>query len=174
MIHALNQSNPVQGSVSAARSQRLLARGASALEFALVAPLAILVLFFSLEMGIVMWADASLEEAAGRVARIGQLGVPAGSTCEEAVRGTFEDRIGNWVYDKEKLHVDARLYHPGADNSDPNLDDPDYKPLCDAGGRGDMVIYRLGFDRPGFSGIMSWLGIQILRFERTVIIQNEP
>jgi len=149
-------------------------RGASALEFALVAPIAILVLFFSLEMGIVMWADSSLEAAATRIARIGQLGVPAGQTCEQAVRGIFEERMGSWVADTSRLRIDVKLYSPGGNNSLPDVDDPDYVPVCDAGSRGDIVIYRLGFDRPGFSGIMAWLGIQLLRFQRTVIIQNEP
>jgi hypothetical protein len=157
-----------------ARSKRLLVRGVTALEFALVAPLVILVLFFSLEMGIITWADASLEVTAARVSRIGQLGVPEGTTCNEAVRETFEKSVGNWVYDKSALRVDVRVYTPGANNESPDVDDPDYEPVCDAGSRGDMVIYRLGFDRPGFSGIMSWLGIQMLRFERSIIIQNEP
>lgn len=160
--------------VSWARSRRLLVRGVTALEFALVAPLAILVLFFSIEMGIMTWADATLEVTASRVSRIGQLGVPEGTTCNEAVRTAFEEGVGYWVPDKDKLHVDVRVYTPGAGNLPPSIDDPAYVPMCDAGKRGDMVIYRLGFDRPSFSGIMSWLGIQVLRFERTVIIQNEP
>ncbi|HEY9279806.1 MAG TPA: hypothetical protein VIP51_07010, partial [Eoetvoesiella sp.] len=91
-----------------------------------------------------------------------------------AVRGTFEDSVRMWVYDSGQLRVDARVYSPGGDNSAPDVDDPDYVPVCNTGDRGDMIIYRLGFDRPGFSGVMGWLGIQLLRFERTVIIQNEP
>lgn len=158
----------------APRAARLLVRGVTALEFALVAPLAILVLFFSLEMGIVMWADASLEGAASKIARIGQLGVPAGLTCDQAVRKVFEDRMGSWVYDAAQLRIDVKLYSPGGNNGLPDVDDPSYVPVCDAGTRGDIVIYRLGFDRPGFSGILNWLGIRLLRFERTVIIQNEP
>jgi hypothetical protein len=156
------------------RHERLLVRGVTALEFALVAPLVIVVLFFSLEMGIIMWADSALEAAAARVSRIGQLGVPAGVTCEQAVRGAFEARMSSWVYDESDLHVDATIYQPGASNELPDLDDDGYVPVCNTGGRGDMIIYRLGFDRPGFSGIMTWLGIPVLRFERTVVIQNEP
>jgi hypothetical protein len=158
----------------ASRRSGPLERGATALEFALVAPLIIVVLFFSLEMGIVMWADSSLEAAASRVARIGQLGVPAGLSCDEAVRGIFEKRMSNWVYDPSQLRIDVKLYNPGGNNNLPNLDDPSYVPVCDTGGRGDIVVYRLGFDRPGFSGILNWLGIKLLRFQRTVIIQNEP
>jgi hypothetical protein len=72
------------------------------------------------------------------------------------------------------LHVDATIYRPGASNELPDFDDDGYVPVCNTGGRGDMIIYRLGFDRPGFTGIMSWLGIPVLRFERTIVIQNEP
>lgn len=155
------------------RNPRLLSRGVAALEFAIVSPLVILVIFFSLEMGISMWADATLEVAASRVARLGQLGIPADKACTEAVRQVLEDTMSGWVSDKNALRVDARIYKPGELNV-VDMNDPNYKPICDAGGRGDMVIYRLGFERPSFSGIMSWLNISVLRFERTVIIQNEP
>lgn len=174
MIYNALHRPRLRSGAAASRATRLLVRGVTALEFALVAPLAILVLFFSLEMGIAMWADASLEAAASRVARIGQLGVPAGLTCDQAVRQVFEDRMGSWVYDAAQLRIDVKLYSPGGNNGLPNVDDPSYVPVCDAGTRGDIVIYRLGFDRPGFSGILNWLGIRLLRFERTVIIQNEP
>jgi Flp pilus assembly protein TadG len=161
-------------SVAAARGRRLLARGVTALEFAMVAPLAVLVLFFSLEMGIVSWVDASLEVTASRVSRIGQLGVPEGTDCTTAVRKVFEEGVGMWVSTESDLRVYVNTYSPGASNDLPDVNDPAYVPVCNAGTRGDMVIYRLGFKRPGFSGIMGWLGIQVLRFERTVIIQNEP
>jgi hypothetical protein len=163
-----------RGSAADRHYRRLLLRGVTALEFALVAPLVIVVIFFSLEMGIIMWADSALEAAAARVSRIGQLGVPADMTCEDAVRGTFESRMSSWVYNKNDLHVDATIYRPGASNELPDFDDDGYVPVCNTGGRGDMIIYRLGFDRPGFTGIMSWLGIPVLRFERTIVIQNEP
>ncbi|MYN13509.1 hypothetical protein GSY71_10215 [Pusillimonas sp. TS35] len=156
------------------RLRRLGERGASAMEFALVAPLAVLILFFSIEMGVVMLADATLEAAASRVSRIGQLGVPAGKTCEETVKATFENLMGNWVVGPSHLYVDARVYQPGQNNDFPSVDDPDYVPTCDAGNRGDLVLYRLGFDNTGFSGIMTWLGIRVLKFERRIVIQNEP
>lgn len=160
--------------VMTACRRRLLARGVSALEFALVAPLVILVVFFSLEVGIMMWADASLETTAMQVSRIGQLGVPEGKTCEQEVRGMLEQKMGRWVYDPSSLRVDVRIYTPGEDISLPDPDDEDYQPVCDTGSRGDMVIYRLSFDRPGFTGVMAMLGTSVFRIERTVIIQNEP
>ncbi|NYT61730.1 pilus assembly protein [Alcaligenaceae bacterium] len=159
---------------SLTHSQRWWVRGVTALEFALVAPLAILVLFFSIEMGIMTWADATLEVAASRISRTGQLGVFAKEDCTVAVRRLFEESMAGWVGNKKSLRVDVLVYTPGAANQLPDVDDEKYEPECNAGDRGDMVMYRLGFDRPGFSGILSWLGIRLLRFERTVIIQNEP
>lgn len=163
----------LMGSSAQARRRRLLSRGVTALEFAIVSPLVILVIFFALEMGISMWADATLEVAASRVTRLGQIGIPADQACKDAVREILEDTMGGWVPDKNALYADVRVYGPGELN-EVDMNDDSYVPICDAGGRGDMVIYRLGFERPSFTGIMSWLDISVLRFARTVIIQNEP
>ncbi|MFA5521477.1 MAG: TadE family protein [Castellaniella sp.] len=162
------------GNATAARARRLLERGVTALEFAIVAPLVILLLFFSLEMGLAMWADATLEVAAMRISRIAQLGVPEGTSCTQAVRNVLERHVGFWVRDRGTLRADMTIYTPGIDPSLPDFDDDEYEPVCDAGGRGDMIIFRLGFDRPAFTGIMGMFGVDIMRYERTAIIQNEP
>jgi len=154
--------------------RRRLARGVSALEFALVSPLVIFVLFFSLEMGFDMWVDSTLESAASKVSRLGQLGIPEGTDCDTEVRRIFADNMFGWVASPDDLQVDVRIYTPGAGNTPPNIDDPDYKPVCDAGGRGDIVIYRLGFDKPSFTGMLGALGLNVMRYQRAVIIQNEP
>lgn len=163
---------PVRANMPA-RQRRLLSRGVTALEFALVSPIAILVIFFALEIGIMTWADATLEVTSARISRMGQLGKFTGEDCTEAVRKTLDEGIGYWVQDKTALSVDVRLYEPG-DPPAPAPGDDGYQPECNAGDRGDMVIYRLSFDRPSFTGIISWLNISMLRFERTIIIQNEP
>ncbi len=160
--------------VFAARSRRLLERGVTALEFAIVSPLVILLLFFSLEMGLAMWVDSTLEVAAMRISRIAQLGVPEGESCTQAVRNVLERHVGFWVKDKATLRADVSLYSPGVPAVLPDIDDEEYAPVCDAGGRGDMVIFRLGFDRPAFTGVMGFFGVNIMRYERTAIIQNEP
>ncbi|MDN5844253.1 MAG: pilus assembly protein [Alcaligenaceae bacterium] len=154
----------------AARAGRVrwLSRGVAALEFAIVSPLVILVIFFSLEIGIALWADATLEVAASRVSRLGQLGVEGDCTTE--VRKVLEDTMGPWVTSMDELKIDVRLYHPGEP-----AEDVDWSaPVCNAGDRGDMVIYHIAFDRPSFTGILSWLDIPLLEFRRTVLIQNEP
>lgn len=147
---------------------RRLNRGVAALEFAIVSPLVIVVIFLSLEIGIALWADATLEVAATRVSRLGQLGVEG--DCTTAVREVLEDTMKPWVTSTDDLKIDVRLYHPGEPPEDIDLGEP----VCDAGDRGDMVIYHIAFDRPSFTGILGWMDLPLLEYRRTVLIQNEP
>lgn len=146
--------------------------GVTALEYAIIAPLLFGIIFVAIEVTIILFADASLETAAHRVTRIGKLGVPEGMDCETAVRKELERNLSRWVSSLADLRIDVKLYEPGMPFGD--VDDPNYEPVCDAGERGDMVVYRMGFDRPGITGFISWLGIDMMRFERIVLIQNEP
>lgn len=158
------------------RSKRTLGseqRGASAVEFALVAPLLFAVLFVAIEVIVILFADATLEATANRVTRIGKIGVPEGQSCDDAVRSEVERSLAGWARGGD-VRLDAVVYRPGTDPVFGDVDDEGYEPICNTGGRGDIVLYRLGFDRPGLTGILSWLGIRIVRLERTVAIQNEP
>lgn len=146
-------------------------RGAVALEYALVAPLLFAVLLLSIEFVVMMLADSRLDAASSQVARLGRLGIQGG--CEQAVQNVLRETLDGWVR-AEDIRADVKIYTPGEDNQFGNVDDADYQPVCDAGDRGDMVIYRLGFDRPALTGIASWMGLDTFRFERTVLIQNEP
>jgi len=147
-------------------------RGVAALEYAIVAPLLFGVIFVAVETTVMLFADSALETAANRVTRIGKLGVPEGMDCETAVRAEMERVLSRWVASPADLRIDVKVYEPGMPFDD--VDDESYVPVCDAGDRGDMVVYRLGFDRPGLTGFVTWLGGDILRFERIVLIQNEP
>lgn len=149
-------------------------RGASALEFALVAPLLFAVLFVAIEVIVIQFADATLEATANRVTRIGKIGVPEGQTCDQAVREEVERSLSPWARGGD-VRLDVKLYEPGSSgNWFDDIDDEGYEPICNAGDRGDIVMYRLGFDHPRLTGILSWIGIDIVRLERSVIIQNEP
>lgn len=156
---------------------RTLARdraGVTALEFALVAPLVFAVLFVAIEVAVIMLADAHLDIAANQVARQGRLGFPAGFDCRQAISDVMNRTLSGWIAE-DSLIINAKLYTPGQSYSfaDPT-NDQNYKPECNTGQRGDMVVYRLGFTRPGLTGFVSWLSRERLRFERVVLIQNEP
>ncbi|MFA7439223.1 TadE/TadG family type IV pilus assembly protein [Castellaniella sp.] len=154
-------------------------RGATALEFAIVAPLVFVVIFLSLEIAFMLVADATLDQAASRIARHSKVVERDDSfqeqQCHDMVMGILEDTLSVWS-DRRGLYAEAKLYKPGEDNSFKNKDDPDYrdKIVCDLGNAGDMVVFRLGFERPGLTGLISLMGLRVLQFERTVIIQNEP
>jgi hypothetical protein len=161
------------GSVARARRHRLAQRGVTALEFALVAPAAILVLFFAIEMGIMMMADATLGRVANDIARQGQTNRLDNSDCTRSVRSLLSAGMSSWVFNDDDLFVDVRVYEPGRYTKLP-VNDPNYQAQCNIGGRNALMIYRLGFSSPGFSGVLSWLNIKIMRFERSIIVQNEP
>ncbi|WP_323011636.1 TadE/TadG family type IV pilus assembly protein [Castellaniella sp.] len=155
-------------------------KGVTALEFAIVAPLIFIVIFLSLEVAVMLIADATLDRAASRVVRqakvleLNEVKLED-DDCRQWVMNIMEDALSIWT-DAKNLHADAKVYKPGIDNSFKDINDPDYKDkiICDLGNAGDMVVFRLGFERPGLTGLISLMGLDFFRFERTVIVQNEP
>lgn len=146
-------------------------RGITALEYALVAPLLFAVIFLAIEVAFIMLADAHLDVAANRVARMGRIGITG--DCQQAVNKVMTDTLSSWISSDSKVYAEAKVYTPGADNAFSDAYDANYTPVCDTGGRSSMVIYRLGFDRPGLTGFIYWLGLSRARFERVILIQNE-
>lgn len=146
-------------------------RGVTALEFALVAPTAILVLLFALETGIWMMADATLTRVTGAIARDMQLyrGPAGGQNCNNRIRTQLVDGMRFWVRDTSLFKVSSTVY-PASTTSG----DPDAAILCDTGGRGALIVYTVGFERPSFTGVLGLLGFRFLTFERGFLIQNEP
>lgn len=146
-------------------------QGVSALEYALAAPLLFAVIFVAIEVAFIMLADAHLDVAANRVARLGRIGITG--ECQLAVNKVMNETLSGWISADSNVYAEAKVYTPGGDNAFGDAYDENYIPVCDSGGRGDMVIYRLGFDRPGLTGFIFWLGLSKVRFERVVLIQNE-
>ena len=144
-------------------------RGAAAVEYAIIAPLFFLVLFMSLEVTFALLGDATLERTASQITRKGK--VEFRGDCGNDVMGMLHDGVSFWA-NTDNLRADVKVYRPGEDNT--FVDDDVYTPICDAGGRGDMVIYRLGFDKPAMTGIFGLFGLHFFQYERLVLIQNEP
>lgn len=144
-------------------------RGVAAIEYAIVAPLFFLVLFMSVEITFALLGDATLERAASQITRTGKVGIRG--DCEDTVFNMLKDRVSFWA-DTKNLRADVKVYQPGVEYH--FVDDDTYEPVCDAGGRGDMVLYRLGFDKPAMTGIFAMFGLNFFRYERIVLIQNEP
>lgn len=156
------------------RALRARQQGVAAIEFAIVAPLVFMVIFLSIEMAIMLIADASLDRAASQIVREGKLG-RLQENCHDRVIEILDDNLSIWG-DRNNLHADVQVYHPGQDNTFKSIDDEDYADhiVCDSGNAGDIMIFRVGYDRPGLTGFLSLLGRDFWRFERIVMVQNEP
>ncbi len=162
------------GSSTSKRSLRTNQRGTTAVEFALVAPILFAILFVAIEVIVMLFADATLEATANRVTRIGKIGVPEHMDCTTAVESQVRESLAPWARGG-RIYLDVQIYEPGADsNWFQDIDEEGYEPICDAGDRGEIVMYRMGFEQPRLTGILSWLGIDLVRLERFVMIQNEP
>ncbi|QTF07489.1 pilus assembly protein [Brenneria izadpanahii] len=109
-------------------------RGGSALEYALAAPLLFAVIFVAIEVAFIMLADAHLDVAANRVARMGRLGITG--ECRQAVRKVMKDTLSVWVSSDSSMYTDVKIYTPEGDNSFSDIDSDNYTPECDSGGRG--------------------------------------
>lgn len=144
-------------------------RGVAALEYAILAPLFFLVLFMSIEVTFALLGDATLERAASQITRAGKVGIRG--DCGTKVMDMLNERVSFWA-NTDNLRADVKIYTPGEDNH--FVDDKEYVPVCNAGGRGDMVIYRLGFDKPAMTGVFAMFGLEFFHYERIVLIQNEP
>ncbi|GAB2902460.1 hypothetical protein GCM10027202_33750 [Microvirgula curvata] len=171
--------------------------GASALEFALVSPFLLLLIIGTLDIAIAMLTDGFLERSVRAATRLGiTTSVPTGKTREEAIRDIIWAGVGDWVGNPSRLHIETRVYSSFANVGQPepcgddsyqktgtctgsftdingnNKWDPDMG-LTGAGGRGDIVSYRVWFDRPSFTGILNLLNMGLYHFERRIVIQNE-
>ncbi|MGE8356075.1 MAG: TadE/TadG family type IV pilus assembly protein [Microvirgula sp.] len=172
--------------------------GASALEFALVMPLVLILIVGTIDVAIAMLADGFLEQSVRAASRLGlTTTVPSGGKSrEDAIREIIQNGVGNWVGKDNVLHIETRTYTSFANVGQPEpCGDDSYKktgtctgPFTDinhnetwdadmggsgAGGRGDIVSYRVWFDRPSFTGILGLLGRDLYHFERRIVIQNE-
>lgn len=174
------------------------ARGATALEFALVTPLMLILLFATIDLGMETLLDSALEHGAQSAARIGMtLQTPGGVSREQAVYNEVLYWVGPWLQTPSQLTVSQQTYPAFSDIGMPEpCNDDSYAqtgvctgPFTDVngnghwdsdmgmnglGGYGAIVRYQFSVRRPTFTGILSLLGIQLFTLQRTVVLQNEP
>lgn len=166
-------------------------RGTAALEFALVFPVAILLMLGCIELSLMMLVDASLEigiRAASRTGSITALG--SGDEREAAVKQIVQYWVARWVPGSSNITLKTLVY-PALNNADsPVWVDDNNNGLCDQGEgtcpaqggvqlipgmgvTGSLVAYDVTVTRPGFSGVFKLIGIDTLTFNRQAIVLNE-
>ena len=153
--------------------------GATLVEFALVAPIFLLIFFAIIELSLFMFASAVIEHAATSAARLGITGNTyggAGGTATEQRENFIRDEIqrlsfGLFANGGSALDVTPSIV-PGLDTG---VDIADYDPLnAGFGGAGQAVMYRVTYNWAIRTPIVATaLGTETLNITTNVLVQNE-
>ncbi len=142
-------------------------RSVSAIEFAIVGPVVILLMLGTVEIALDMFVDASVQLAAQQASRVGLTTVaPSSGTRDDQARAIVRAYLSRW----EKIGgtVTISTYNYGTYG---NVSSGTYQSGMD--NFGDVVSYNVAVTISGFSGIPKWFGIKLLTFSRNYLVQNE-
>lgn len=144
-------------------------RGTAAIEFAIFAPLMVIMILGTIEVALNMFVDASVQIAAQAASRAGLTtsAPPTGTRADEA-QSIAMKILGGWTNIGATVAVTTLTY--GTYNS---VGTSDYQ--AGPGSLGDVVSYNISVTMPaaGFSGIPKLLGIPPLTYQRNYLVQNE-
>ena len=159
--------------VASARRRRHGQRGVTALEFAIVGPTAIFILVFAIEMAVLLMADATLGRVAADISRRAQLEQLNRGSCESDITALLKSGMQGWVFKDDAFIVkEGPVYKPREGGVQAP---PSGAPVrCTVAGPGGAVVYTVGITSPGFSGVLKIFKINVMRFERNILIQNPP
>ncbi|HVI52740.1 MAG TPA: TadE/TadG family type IV pilus assembly protein [Candidatus Sulfotelmatobacter sp.] len=169
--------------------------GTTAVEFALILPILVMLTAGVMELGLILLTDASLEIGIRAASRFGTSGMTqTGLTRVESIEQTVESFVSRWLPAGTKVAVTTTVYGSLSDIPEPYTDLngngtwDQGEPFTDlngngvwdggsgsssAGGSGDIVVYHVSFSRPGFTGVLNLAGISTLNFSRQIVVQNE-
>jgi Flp pilus assembly pilin Flp len=170
--------------------------GASAVEFALILPVIILVIVGGIEMAIVLFIGSSIEAAVMEASRYGATGTETGVSRADRVMGIVEERT-HGLLDMEQVEMETLVYESFADIGDPEpftdadgnavynvgetfVDvngngkwDPDMG-AAGLGGPSDIVVYRLTYDWGLVTPMLRELLGESVTHVSSVALRNEP
>jgi Flp pilus assembly protein TadG len=169
----------------ALRRLRCDRNGASAVEFAIVAPLMLVSLFGIIEIAVMFVANQFLEVNTQNIARLIMTGqvksTGAGSVSKEQFKGLLCTRV-NIMFDCANLHVDARpaVSFSAADFSNP-ISNGEFSDTTqfDTGKQGDVVVVRTFYKWPVFVAGFYTLNLSNLNGNYRLLLsssvfRNEP
>jgi hypothetical protein len=171
-------------------------RGATALEFALIAPLFLAFFVGVFEIAIVLFVGASIESAVFDAARFGITGGPGGVSREERVLEIVEEKTFGFV-DMDRVTVDTLVYDSFADIGEPEPftdtnGDGGYdlgEPFVDVNGNGQwdadmgvaglggpdaIVVYRVSYPWGIITPFMRGVLGEEINHVSSVAVRNEP
>jgi Flp pilus assembly pilin Flp len=186
--------------MTARRTLRRLHRddaGAAMVEFALVAPVFILLVIGTIEVAIVIFMSSSIESAVLQASRFGITGgLPVGVSREERVLEIVGDKTYGLV-DMDTVDVETLVYDSFADIGEPEpFEDDNGNDSYDAGevftdvngngqwdpdmgeaglgGPSDVVVYRVTYDWGIITPVMRDILGESVRHVSSIAVRNEP
>ncbi len=173
--------------------------GASLLEFAILSPVLLLILFGIIEMGLILFAAITLEHAVTSASRYGKTGFTIeGVSREDRIREIINGHIDNFL-DTDNITITTLVYDTFASvgQEEPYTDDnangaydfgETYQDIngngqwdndmgaSGAGGPGDVVVYRVTYDWSVLTPIIRQLITTDGNFplESSLAVRNEP
>ena len=173
--------------------------GATAIEFALIAPILLTLIMGIIETGLVFAADILLKNATHTAARTGRTGFVAADSTREATVITIIKRQADLLMDPAKLTISSKAYaefagvrtpEPFIDaNGNGKRDDGENYTDVNGNGKYDLdrgksglggasqvvlytVTYPWSFFTPMIGNLLTRDGVLMLR--ATAVVQNEP
>lgn len=177
--------------------------GATALEFALVAPVFILVIFGIVEFSVILFAKSVVEGATTVTSRLGKTGYEEDGKSRQDMLVELLNERSSGILDPEKIEITTLVYQNFADigMAEPLSIDVNGNGVYDAGGGdsyqdingngqwdsdlgqaglgggGDIVVYKVDYPYHIHTPVMSYfLGDNDgnLRINASVVVRNEP
>ncbi|HEY2025136.1 TadE/TadG family type IV pilus assembly protein [Paraburkholderia sp.] len=144
-------------------------RGVTAIEFAIAAPVMLVMILASLELGMGMLMDASILVAANEASRYGlTTTAPATGTRASQAQQIVMNIIGGWGNIPGTTISIAEIDYGTFANVGTSSN------TSGMGGLGDVVSYNISITTNGLSGILPTLGLTPITYSSNFIVQNEP
>jgi len=173
--------------------------GGAALEFGFIAPAFFMLVWGTIELGLLLLGNTLLEGAVREAARAGLTGyTPTNEDRVTYIRSVVQ-QFTMGLIDMAKLQIDTKVYSSFANigQPEPFSDQPPYNGVYDAGepfvdvngngkwdadmgvaglgGPGDVVVYTLTYPWDFFAGYAQTVfGVPTVTLKASVAIRNEP
>lgn len=143
-------------------------RGLSAIEFALVLPVVLLLVMGTIEVAFDLMMDASLQIAAQNASRYGMTtSTPSTGTRASQAQAVATNAIGMWTKIPGTTFTIAETSYSAYSNVGTTSN------TSGMGGLGDVVTYQMTLTTKGITGLLKLFGVSSLTFQRNYLIQNE-
>ncbi len=182
------------------RYSRLTAceRGITSIEFAVIAPVFLMMLMGIIEFAMIMFTSSVMESATNNTARYGKTGfVAGGSTREEQIIANVANRTAG-LLDPDDITITYTVYSDFDDVGDPEPCVSPLAPPCPGtpsvnfvdvngngswdndmgaaglGNPGDVVVYTVNYPWPVVTPIIYAITGSVINLTARTVVRNEP